>query len=172
MHIEEFLNSYTKGDFQGITLDSHFPTSQHFENYVPQEFEQFMEENVQEWVNLGVLKKWDEVKTPEDPNIPLVVSPLGVEPKKPRGLWDGRYVNEFCRDSPFNMDNAAKVAEVAWVNAYLFKLDHKNGYFHVPFMKTPGNTLVFFGKEYTMSLRSSLSVGSQVLSFTIQSLRQ
>jgi len=52
--------------------------------------------------------------------------------KKPRGLWDGRYVNEFCRDIPFNMDNAAKVAEVAWVNSYLFKLDHKNGYFHVP----------------------------------------
>ena len=81
---------------------------------------------------MGVLQKWDEVKTPEDPDIPLVVSPLGVEPKKPRGLWDGRYVNEFCRDIPFSMDNAAKVAEVAWVNAYLFKLDHKNGYFHVP----------------------------------------
>ena len=66
-----------------------------------------MEEDVQEWVNLGVRKKWDEVRTPEDPDIPLVVSPLGVEPKKPRGLWDGRYVNEFCRDIPFNMDNAA-----------------------------------------------------------------
>ena len=43
----------------------------------------------------GVLQRWDEVRTPEDPDIPLVVSPLGVEPKKPRDLWDGRYVNEF-----------------------------------------------------------------------------
>ena len=142
MHIEEFLNSYTKGDFQGITLDSYYPTSQHFDNYVPEEFEQFMEENVQEWVNLGVLQKWDEVKTSEDPDIPLVVSPLGVEPKKPRGLWDGRYVNEFCRDIPFNMDNAAKVAEIAWINAYLFKLDHKNGYFHVPIHE---NSRKYFG---------------------------
>jgi hypothetical protein len=30
------------------------------------------------------------------------------------------------------MDNASKVAEVAWKGAYMFKLDHKNGYFHVP----------------------------------------
>ena len=132
VQIEDFLNSYTKGNFQDITLDSYYPEPQHFDNYVPEEFQQFMEENVQEWVNMGVLQKWDEIKSPEDPDIPLVVSPLGVEPKKPRGLWDGRYVNEFCRDIPFNMDNAAKVAEVAWVNAYLFKLDHKNGYFHVP----------------------------------------
>ena len=132
VQIEDFLNSYTKGNFQDITLDSYYPGPQHFDNYVPEEFQQFMEENVQEWVNMGVLQKGDEIKSPEDPDIPLVVSPLGVEPKKPRGLWDGRYVNEFCRDIPFNMDNAAKVAEVAWVNAYLFKLDHKNGYFHVP----------------------------------------
>ena len=113
-------------------MDSYYPASQHFDNYVPEEFQQFMDENVQEWINLGVLEKWNDVKSPTDPDTPLVVSPLGVEPKKPRGLWDGRYVNEFCRDIPFTMDSAAKVAEVAWVNSYLFKLDHKNGYFHVP----------------------------------------
>ena len=132
VEIEEFLNSYTKGTFQQITLDSYYPAQQQFDNYVPEQFQQFMEENVQEWINLGVLQKWDDVKNPQDPDIPQVVSPLGVEPKKPRGLWDGRYVNEFCRDIPFSMDSAAKVAEVAWVNSYLFKLDHKNGYFHVP----------------------------------------
>jgi hypothetical protein len=91
-----------------------------------------MDENVQEWINLGVLEKWDDVRSPQDPEVPLVVCPLGVEPKKPRGLWDGRYVNEFCRDVPFTMDNAARVAEISWINAYLFKMDHKNGYFHVP----------------------------------------
>ena len=40
-------------------------------------------------------------------------------------------MNEFCRDIPFSMDNAAKVAEVAWENAYFLKVDHKNGYLHV-----------------------------------------
>ena len=51
-----------------------------------------------------------------------------MEPKKPSALWDGRYVNEFGRDIPFSMDNAARVAEVAWEDLYFFKIDHKNGY--------------------------------------------
>ena len=120
VRIEEFLNSFTTGNFQGIELKSYYPAPKHFENYVPEEFHHFMDENVQEWVNLGVLQKWEDMKSPDDPDMPLVVCPLGVEPKKPRGLWDGRYVNEFCRDIPFSMDNAAKVAEVSWVNSYLF----------------------------------------------------
>ena len=117
-----------------------------YPNYVPEQFEQFMNENVQEWINLGVLQQWDLVKQPQDPAIPLVVCPLGVEPKKPRGLWDGRYVNEFCRDIPFTMDNATKVAEVAWINAYLFKMDHKNGYFHVPLHKSSRKCFGVFWK--------------------------
>ena len=40
-----------------------------------------MADNVQEWVNLGVLEKWDDVRSPEDPEILLVVCLLGVEPK-------------------------------------------------------------------------------------------
>ena len=66
-----------------------------------------MNEQVQEWVNLGVLKKWDDVKSSSDSNILFVVSPLGIEPHKPRAIWDGRYVNEFCGDFPFHTDNAA-----------------------------------------------------------------
>ena len=86
VQIEEFLNSYTTGSFQGIQLDSYYPAPQHFENYVPEEFQQFMDENVQEWINLGVLERWEDAKSLEDPETPLVVCPLGVEPKKPRGL--------------------------------------------------------------------------------------
>ena len=58
---------------------------------------------MKEWVSLGMMKKWDEVRRPGDPFIPTVVSPLGVEPSKPRALWDGRYVNEFGSDIPFSM---------------------------------------------------------------------
>ena len=83
VQIEEFLNSFTTGTFQGIKLNSHYPAPQHFDNYVPEEFRQFMDENVQEWVNLGVLQKWDEIRTQQIQKPPLVVCPLGVEPKKP-----------------------------------------------------------------------------------------
>ena len=130
--IEEFLNSFTSSLFQGEQLNSYYPSPKHMENYVPQEFFTFMNEQVQEWVNLGVLKKWEEVKKDSDLDTPCVVCPLGVEPNKPRAIWDGRYVNEFCGEFPFHMDNTAKVAEIAWANAYFFKLDHKNGYLHIP----------------------------------------
>ena len=49
------------------------------------------------------------------------------------------------------MDNAAKVAEVSWANAYLFKLDHKNGYLHVPIHRdSQKKKMAFSGKEYIM----------------------
>ena len=73
---------------------------------------------------------WEEVRFESEPKIPTVVCPLGVEPKKPRALWDGRYVNKFCRDVPFHMDNAAKVAEMAWLHTYFFKLHIPAGTAH------------------------------------------
>ena len=133
--IEDFLQSFTEGKFQDINMNSYYPEAQEFQNYVPNEFETFIDSTVQEWESLGILKKWDEVRKQNDPLLPTVVSPLGVEPSKPRAIWDGRYVNEFCRDIPFSMDNAAKVAEIAWEGAYFFKIDHKNGYQHVPIHK-------------------------------------
>ena len=111
--IEDFLQSFTEGVFQGIQMHCFYPETQQFHNYVPQEFEGFIDATVKEWELLGMLKKWDDVRKPGDPPTPVVVSPLGVEPSKPRALWDGRYVNKFCRDLPFAMDNATKVAEVA-----------------------------------------------------------
>ena len=51
-------------------------------------------------------------------------------------------MNEFCRDIPFSMDNATTVAEIAWEGVYFFKIDHKNGYLHVPIHEDLRN---FFG---------------------------
>ena len=51
--IEEFLNSFTDTEFQGIKLHSYYPHAQTFPNYVPDEFEDFMDTTVQEWASLG-----------------------------------------------------------------------------------------------------------------------
>ena len=48
-----------------------------------------MNDNIQEWIALGVLQNWEQIRLPSDSDIPVLVYPLGVEPKKPRGLWDG-----------------------------------------------------------------------------------
>ena len=42
--------------------------------------------NVQEWATLGVLQEWEQIRQPYEPLIPTVISPLGVEPSKPRAL--------------------------------------------------------------------------------------
>ena len=144
--LEEFLNPFTDTEFQGIKLHSYYPSSQSFPNYVPEEFEDFMDNTVQEWVSTGALQDWETVRVPGEPVVPTVVSPLGVEPSKPRALWDGRFVNEFCRDIPFSMDNASKVSEIAWQDAYFFKLDHKNGYQHVPLHRSSWKYFGIFWK--------------------------
>jgi len=101
-----------------------------------------------------------------------VVSPLGVEPSKPRALWDGRYVNKFCRDLPFAMDNATKVAEVAWEGAYFFKIDHKSGYHHVPLHESSWKYFGVFWKG-TYYVFAVLPFGWKASPFiyTTQSLR-
>ena len=115
--IEDFYNPSLR---ECIPMHSYYPQPQQLDNFVPPEIEEFIDTTVKEWERLGMLKRWDQVKKPGDPFIPAVVSPLGVESSKPRALWDGRYVNEFCRDLPFTMDNAVKVAEVAWRDIYFF----------------------------------------------------
>ena len=46
--IEDFLQSFTEGYFQGIQMHSFYPEAQEFQNYVPQEFEEFIDTTVKE----------------------------------------------------------------------------------------------------------------------------
>lgn len=84
-------------------MHSYYPTAQQVDNYVPPEFELFMDNQVQDWDGggLGGVLEWEKVRKEGEPNTPLVVFLLGIEPSKPRALWDGRYVNEFAEPSPF-----------------------------------------------------------------------
>ena len=81
-------------------MHSYYPTAQQVDNYVPPEFELFMDNQVQDWDG-GGFTRIGESKKGMEPNTPLVVFLLGIEPSKPRALWDGRYVNEFAETSPF-----------------------------------------------------------------------
>ena len=45
------------------------------------------------------------------------------------------------------MDSASKVAEVAWEGACFFKIDHKNGYLHVPIHENSRSFLGVWWKE-------------------------
>ena len=60
-----------------------------------------------------------------------MVLPLGVEPKKPRLIWDARWLNLMCVHSPFTVDGVGKVAQYAWPGAHQVTIDHKSGYHYV-----------------------------------------
>ena len=80
MKIEDFYNPSLR---ECIPMHSYYPQPQQFDNYVPPEFEEFIDTTVKEWERLGMLKRWDQVRKPGHPFVPTVVSPLGVEPSKP-----------------------------------------------------------------------------------------
>ena len=44
--LEEFLNSFTRTEFQGRRLHSHYPEPIELQHYVPNEFEEFMDNQV------------------------------------------------------------------------------------------------------------------------------
>ena len=47
--LEEFLNSFTNSEFKGIKLDSHYPNLLKLQNYVPSEFDKFMDDQIHKW---------------------------------------------------------------------------------------------------------------------------
>jgi ribonuclease HI len=66
---------------------------------------------------------------------PLVVSALGVVPKKGtdklRLIWDGRYVNDHLVIPGFKYEDLNAVAEWAQPSDYAFTMDLKSGYHHL-----------------------------------------
>ena len=62
---------------------------------------------------------------------PTVVCPLGVEPKKPRLIYDARYINLWQSPPPFAFDSLMDLARAAADDSLLTVWDHKSGYFHI-----------------------------------------
>lgn len=71
----------------------------------------------------------------EWPKRPLVVSPLGVVPKKGsqkyRLIFDGRYVNEHLVIPTFSYETLAQLADWAQPDDYAFTIDLTSGFHHL-----------------------------------------
>ena len=63
--------------------------------------------------------------------------PLGVEPNKPRLIWDAWYLNSMCKHSPFQMDGVGKVAQCYRKGAHQVTWVHKSGFYDVPLASEP-----------------------------------
>ena len=129
--VHDFVDSRAQGTFQGHQYSGPDLTSVHLPNHVPAEHCSWVTAEVEQLVSTGCIARWADVADTSLYTKPHMVLPLGVEPKKPRLIWDARWLNLMCVHSPFTMDRVGKVAQYAWPGAHQVTVDHKSAYHHV-----------------------------------------
>lgn len=129
--VHDFIDKNATGVFQGLSYSGQDLTSVHLPNHVPDEHASWVTDEVAKLAATGCVAKWKDVADISVHPKPQMVLPLGVEPKKPRLIWDARWLNLMCAHRPFSMDGVGKVAQCAWPGAHQVTIDHKAGYHHV-----------------------------------------
>ena len=110
-------------------LWQHHAPAPHFQRNHPSAYahEAFVDSAVVSLTRTSAVVEW--------PSRPLVVSPLGVVPKKGsdqwRLIWDGRYVNSHLHIPTFKYETLAQLHQWAELHDYVFTLDLKSGYHHL-----------------------------------------
>ena len=131
--IETFFNPFTRDNYKAVKIESRLPPKIKLENYVPDEFTSWVTRTIEDYKRIKMLVPWEKVRRTEENKWPELILPLGVEPSKPRLLWDARYLNLFLKHCPFMLDGLEKASSIGWERMHLFKIDHKAGYLQVPF---------------------------------------
>ena len=104
---------------------------------------EFVAEEVARMVAVGAAQRCAER--------PRVVMALGVEPNKPRLIYDARPLNEWCLPPVFKMDSLRDFARGLHPGDFMISVDHKSGYHHVPFRPSSRKWMgfSFAGQFYT-----------------------
>lgn len=110
MSVHDFVDKAAEGVFQGHSFRGADMTSVHLQNDVPAEHEAWVSSAIASLIRTGCVARWDDVADVRVYTTPHMVLPLGVEPKKPRLIWDARWLNLMCKRLPFTMDGVGKVA--------------------------------------------------------------
>ena len=128
-------------------------------NHVPASHVGWVNNEIESLVQKGSLAAWSTVADTKTQPRPRICFPLGVEPNKPRLIWDARYLNSMCKHSPFQMDGVSEVAQCSWKGAQQVTSDHKSGFHNVKWLPNPGNTSGYAGEECTTYGRHCVSDG-------------
>lgn len=136
-----------RGRFKGQSYDGSdpLPPPRRFRNspsVTAPEFIEFVRKEIRDGVASGGMRAVGPVGVAAPPR---VVCPLSVEPKKPRLVWDGRYVNLWQDVPKCTFDRLVDLVRAALPDALMTVWDHKSGYFHVPLAP---ETQQFFGFEF------------------------
>ena len=137
--MEEFLQpfegSFECGPAKGCNVPSSFksdtPPPYRVGNHpVESHLSDFVDEEVARMLRIGACIPWSQVDSTPG-SLPHLILPLGVEPSKPRFIWDGRYLNLWMGDLPFCLETLGKLPGMIPEGAKALSADLKNGYYHV-----------------------------------------
>ena len=101
-------------------------------NHVPTAHDGWANTEIESFVQKGSLAAWSTVADTKAQLRPRICLPLGVEPNKPRLIWDAWYLSSMCNYSPFQMEGVGNVAQCSWKVAQQVKLDHKSAFHNAP----------------------------------------
>ena len=132
VRLSEFIGPMSAGIFEGSPFKGPDVTTIELPNHVPASHDGWVNNEIESLVQKGSLVAWSKVADTKTQPRPRICLPLGVEPNKPRLIWDARYRNSMCNYSPFQMDGVGKVAQCSWKGAQQATLDHKSGFHNVP----------------------------------------
>ncbi|CAM9423391.1 unnamed protein product, partial [Heterosigma akashiwo] len=127
--VEPFLNPDARGSYKGISFKGPVPQRRAFKNNIPDEFVPWVREEIQDWLKKGCAMPWDPVLFGSEQ--PELILPLGVEPSKPRLIYDARWLNLFCKEYRFTLDSVEKAGALAWQGCFMASIDLKSAYHHI-----------------------------------------
>ena len=126
--VKEFFVDF-KGSFQGRIYYSPSPPCAYFPNSKScQAFFEFISETILERVANGSLSVWGKVG---EVSPPYLVTPITVEPSKPRMCHDERFLNLWIKDLPFSLDLITDLPRYVHKWSYQTTCDDNSGYDHV-----------------------------------------
>ena len=126
--VNNFMQHF-KGEFWGVNYDHAFPPSRQFKNAANcEKFVQFINTEICERLKSGAVKYVGKVGEVQQP---YIVSPITIEPTKPRMCINLMYLNCFMKDTPFTLDTLIDIPKSFEKETFLTKLDDKSGYDNV-----------------------------------------
>ena len=117
------------GTFWGVHYDHSYPPPRQFQNASNcRQHTQFFNNEILSHLQSGAISLVGKVG---EVGLPHIVSPITVEPTKPRMCINLMYLNCFMKDTPFNLETLVDVPRTVEGGSFLTKLDDKSGYDNV-----------------------------------------
>lgn len=163
-----------QGSFEGAVYDSPTPPRARFPNHPSavadtavgpldkrQSSAAFVRDQLVKNLQSGAIIRWQDhpLYDPIHAPTPHLVLPLGVEPEKPRLIWDGRFLNLWQRHVPFTMEGLASVPNLVLDRGFMWTLDHHSGFHHVPIALDEQTYFGFADAEGTLYVCTVMNFG-------------